>query len=373
MSEIEPHQADVKGSSHVRRVLDFDNLTDQFARKLIYLVGNARGGSTFTRRAISIHPQILEVRWNDKTFSDIWPKLRTLSDDRLCAMVLDEPRVYNPAVAAEKIGDENANRFVSHVEQVCRRRDLRSFLCLRGILSWIMDGAGRSSEDFLRWCLKANTWQGVDAVKTAIPEARLVFVQRDPRSTSLSFAKVYARDRGESFDNRDVVRGAMSWLRNATEFGICLDRYPDAHLVLFEQIIDRPGSALNKLYAQLGLDAVDAARLRELMASIRYSATHAHEERGKSANVSGIQTAARDRWREQLSEDQARSICALTAVAADYYGYALGSSDSFASAVKALRQAKGLTIPKYLALYLYSRACLRRLHRMASAQRPHQK
>ena len=36
-------------------------------------------------------------------------------------------------------------------------------------------------------------------LKQAIPEAKIVFVIRDPRSTALSFAKVYARRREEHF------------------------------------------------------------------------------------------------------------------------------------------------------------------------------
>jgi hypothetical protein len=158
----------------------------------------------------------------------------------------------------------------------------------------------------------------------------------------------------------------MSWLRNATEFGIRLERYPDAQLVLFERLVEEPVAALNDLYARLGLATVDAGQLQRSLATIRYSTTNADEERGRSAKVSGIQSSALDRWRNQLTQEQLQSTCALTAAGADFYGYDLGSPDSVVRAVKALRMTKGVMIPKYLALYLYSRMRLSRLSRPRS-------
>ena len=71
--------------------LDFSELTEQFARQLIYVVGSARGGSTFANRVIGVHPDLLYVEWNDKTFSNIWPHIDALSDEEL------RRRLFRPA------------------------------------------------------------------------------------------------------------------------------------------------------------------------------------------------------------------------------------------------------------------------------------
>jgi hypothetical protein len=349
--------------------LNFDEISEQFARTLIYVVGSARGGSTFANRVIGCHPDLLYVEWNDKTFSDIWPHIQTLNDEELRDRLFHPSRDSNVAIAMTHIDRDTLRHWNEHVTQACRTRNLRTIFCLRGMFYWLTHVPAQPLDKLKGWCIKANTWEGVDDLKHAIPEARLVFVLRDPRSTALSFAKVYSRRRQESFADHDLLRGAFNWLRNATEFAIRLNRYDDAHAIYFEQLVAEPVTTLNRLYAELGLERLKPAALRNLLDSIEYTNTKTYEEQGKPQRQTlvGVQPLALDRWRQQLSDEQLHWICALTTSGARHYGYELDYRPSLALLMRALGHAKDRSSIRYLALYLY---CQARLALLAPLQPP---
>ena len=338
--------------------IDFNELSEQFAKKLIYVVGSARGGSTFATRVIGVHPDLLYVEWNDKTFSNVWPQIDTLNDEELRRRLFRPSEDSTAAIPIEHIDRETLHRWNEHVERVFRARNLRAIFCLRGIFYWLTQAPKQRHANLQGWCIKTNTWEGVDLLKQAIPEAQIVFVVRDPRSTALSFAKVYSRRRQEFFADHDLLRGTFNWLRNVTEFGIRLNRYDDAHLLYFEQLVSDPVTTLNRLYSELGLKPLKPTALRALLDPIQYSNTRAHTERGKPQTLSGVQPVALDRWRSALSDDQVRWICALTAAGARYYKYELDYGPDWLSVTRALGHAKDRSAIKYAALYLYCRARL---------------
>src|SRR5262245_43738552 len=313
---LSPNREDANGSSAlflaVPMSLNFDDLTNEFAHKLIYVVGSARGGSTFANKVIGLHPNLLYVGWNDKTFTDIWPHIDSLSDDELRSHLLHLPGDWDCSLWERLLDADTLRRWNLHVERVCQSRGLRDIFCFRGIFYWMTQANAQPLSTLQAWCIKANTWAGVDELKQAIPETRVIFVVRDPRSTTLSFAKVYARRRLEHFNDHDLIRGSLNWLRNATEFAIRLRRHKHAQLVSFEQLVSDPTTTVNTLYARLGLPTLAGAHLQSSLANIEYSMTKTHKERGKRLAEMGIQQMALQRWRHQLSEKQIDWVCALT-------------------------------------------------------------
>jgi hypothetical protein len=350
---MSPHQA-----------LDFEALTDHLAKTLIYVIGNARGGSTFANSAIGIHPKVLCVEWNDKTFSDLWFKQDRIDDRALSAQLLKPGKHFDPEIVRAAIGEDNAARWSAHVERVSRTRDLKHLFCIQGLLFWIMSGMKTPLTDFQAWCVKANTWEGFFEIKRHLPATKVVFVERDPRSTSLSLAKVYARQRQEDFADQDVVRGAMDWLRNATEFAVRLHGSRDAHLLYYERLVADPPATLNELYTRLGLEPLPESSFASRLAAIEYTTTKGFAEKSRS-NAVGLHTEALARWRTQLTAEQARSVCALTEAAARHYGYDLGCAPKLGEIAAAFRHADPNRKPKLMAVYVYCRlrlAVLPQLH-----------
>jgi hypothetical protein len=285
---------------------DFDRLTGEFAGRLIYFVGNARGGSTFGNAAVSIHRDLLEVRWNDRTFVEIWP--------------FRNAGYYDEGKAMEVLGPDGVRRLHAHVETLCRTRNLRDVLCFFGILYWLMHAPHTKLSSLRGWCFKANTWQGIDLVKETIPGARLLVIERDPRSTVLSMAKVLARNDKRTIGDADLVRGAMDWLRNATEFADCLSRHRTTSLAFrYEDLVNDPAETLNRIYDFLGLSMMDPEAIFEALSRMTYSRTQMHRE---PETIKGLRKDSLDRWRQELSKEQVAIITTLTAPAAHLFDYA---------------------------------------------------
>src|SRR5688572_9136557 len=109
---------------------DFGVLTDWFSKNLIYVVGSARGGSTFANRVIGMHPSLLYVRWNDKTFSNIWPQIATLSDDELRRRLFRKAPDPNDPGLIVPCDAQTQRQWNLHVERILRTRSLPDIFAL---------------------------------------------------------------------------------------------------------------------------------------------------------------------------------------------------------------------------------------------------
>ena len=321
--------------------------------------GNARGGSTFANAAFGIHPKMMEVRWNDKTFSSFWPKRETFNDNELRQMLLRPPNYYDRELAISRIGEANVRRLEDYVADLCEQRDLGRIFCLQGILFWIMRSDLTPLDELHAWCVKANTWQGVDLVKSELPEARIIFIERDPRSTTLSLAKAHARTRRTQFDAPEIVQGALDWLRNAAEFGLRLKRHKGSSTwIRYEDLVMDSAGTLNGVYSFLGLDPLAEETVAEALSDIFYKKTQAFDAKKtkEHAKKRGVQTEGLDRWRRELSVEQLGIVTSITAAGARHFGYDLETGRQGDSAVGAILRAGKDRRLKHLAVYFYCRA-----------------
>ena len=130
----------------------------------------------------------------------------------------------------------------------------------------------------------------LDLVARLWPEARIIDVVRDPRSTVLSMHRSWGRS---------TLRGAVIWrdarrasLRFAERFGA-----QRLHTLSFEALTADPGAQMDRIGAWLAL-SYDHARLE----------TAASEERwGRAAGSTGVR-AQKPEWKEAFSEAQIRQI-----------------------------------------------------------------
>jgi hypothetical protein len=111
---------------------------------------------------------------------------------------------------------------------------------------------------------------------------------------------------------------------------------------------------LNNVYERLGLETLPATTVASALAEIEYTTTKGFSEKNR-ANAVGLHTEALDRWRTQLTAEQARLVCALTAAAARHYGYDLGYVPKFADVASAFQRADLNRKAKLIALYIYCR------------------
>ena len=80
--------------------INFDKIFKIFSNKLVFVIGNARGGSTFTNAIIGIHDEIFEIRWNAKKVN----LKKNLSYNNWRKYFLRSPNYFNKEKIIKKHG-----------------------------------------------------------------------------------------------------------------------------------------------------------------------------------------------------------------------------------------------------------------------------
>lgn len=157
----------------------------------------------------------------------------------------------------------------------------------------------------------------VDDICRAIPEARFIWIQRDPRASIASLLKLeWASDSAET----------LSWqyLRN-TGLGLRFSRmFPDRfHMVKYEDLATNPARVVAAINEWMGLDYEPAQMDHEVD-----TGTVAEFERSWKENVYKPVMADRaSAWREELTAEQIAIITRITGPRMRRFGYDTGSDD----------------------------------------------
>ena len=283
-----------------------------------------RGGSTFANDAVGIHPNILMVRWNDKTLAKVWPR-RKLPDAEFRQLVLREPTYWNPDAAAKILSPNDFYNLKSLIDRVCERRQIGEMFCLHGLLYWVMVNPAFDLDSMRYWVVKTNTLENIYLIGRALPKLRFIMIQRDPRPVSLSLAKVFA-NRGR-FDNDHVVRGVVDWSRQASRCASFMVKMNDRAIgIRYEGLVLDAEATLNNVYDYLGLSRLLPSEIQEGMDRIPFKRTGSVYDKpfdAENPRPVGIQTEGLGRWKKQLSAEQKQIICFLAYRPARYFGYRL--------------------------------------------------
>src|SRR5690606_31161407 len=100
----------------------------------------------------------------------------------------------------------------------------------------------------------------VELIARHFPQAKFVFVVRDPRGSVASLAKRMADDRPDAVlrvEPRDVVASAIYWRNLAQQELRFARRHPERTIFFrFEDMVTRPLEIVPRLYEFLGLPAM---------------------------------------------------------------------------------------------------------------------
>ena len=152
-------------------LLDFERIHQKFAHCAVLLSSSPRGGSTFANEAIGIHPEILRVRWNDKTLHRTWNR-RRINSAEFRSLLLREPNYFNRESATSILGPQNLASLDKYVDSICSRRKLEEIYCLHGILYWIMTGMELPLDQMKCWINKTNTFGNMSELRSMLPSCR---------------------------------------------------------------------------------------------------------------------------------------------------------------------------------------------------------
>lgn len=148
------------------------------------------------------------------------------------------------------------------------------------------------------------------------PESRQIILVRDPRDLLCSRLSFNQQRAEASFDldlDDDAVTGAPTIVHHLRLAARQLEAFPDAVLVRYEDLVERPVATATRVFASLGLDH-GFATVRDAVSS----AVAARSDR----HVTSVSAAASiGRWRDELPADAASHLVRELADELDAFGY----------------------------------------------------
>jgi hypothetical protein len=286
--------------------------------RLIYIVGSARGGTSVTKDVIGAHDNVISFHGPTHFLNHPW-RHRNRLDARLWNIVFWLPGSLRRAEVRDSLEPEARATFIRHVNQLLARRDFRELYQLYPLTRALDPEESRDPKDMVAWLDKGNDFWGVDLLPRHFPQARFVFVVRDPRGSVASLAKRMADDRPDTdlkVEPRDVIVSAIYWRNLVQQELRFARRYPD-HTIFFrfEDMLSRPLEIVPRLYNFLGLPSVPEATLRGKLDGLVYSASLG-PDRG-----AGLSTKPIERWRSNLSAEAVDCVAEICGPTARRFGY----------------------------------------------------
>lgn len=296
------------------------SMSPEALERLIYVVGSARGGTSVTKEVIGAHDNVISFHGPTHFLNHPWRHRRRL-EPRLWNVVFWLPATVRRAQVRDSLPSDRRAAYIRHVNATLARRDFRELYQLYPLTRALDPDEPRAPEDVVAWLDKGNDFWGVELIARHFPQAKFVFVVRDPRGSVASLAKRMADDRPDTVlrvEPRDVVASAIYWRNLAQQELRFARRHPERTIFFrFEDMVTRPLEIVPRLYEFLGLPAMPEVVLRSKLDGIVYSASLSREQ------GSGLSAKPVDRWRSSLSDDAIDTIAEICGTTARRFGYEL--------------------------------------------------
>jgi hypothetical protein len=299
------------------------SMSPEALERLIYVVGSARGGTSLTKDIIGLHDRIVSFDGPTHFLNHPW-RHRKRVEDRLWRVIYWLPNSIRRDVVHESLSEERRAAYLKHLNHVLDRKDFRELYQLYPFVRALDPNEQRDPKEALAWLDKGNDFWGVGLLPRYFPQARFVFVVRDPRGSVASLAKRIADARPDTelrIEPRDVIASAIYW-RNLVQKQLRFARRYSDRTVFFryEDLVSRPLEIVPRLFDFLGLPPIPEATLKSKLAEVVYGASLDSKERG-----SGLSTNPIERWRKGLSTEAVEIIGEICGATARRLGYDVGT------------------------------------------------
>ncbi len=244
----------------------------------VFVLSLPRSGSTLLQRMLATHPQVA-------TASEPWlllPQLYALRETGAAAE-------YGHRTAARAIADfadSLPNGRDDYLAEV-RRSTLALYERAAGDATWFLDKTPRYH-------------LVVDEIMALFPDARFIFLWRNPLAVAASMIESFGRGRW-NLDRYEVdLRGGLERLVAAHE-----RRDPRAVAVRFEDVVADPATGTREIFDLLGLDPADATAA----AFAGTSLNGRMGDRTGTAAYAEISGEPVDRWRSTMANPLRKRWC----------------------------------------------------------------
>jgi len=295
------------------------SLSEQALERLIYVVGSARGGTTLTKNVIGLHDNVISFSGPTHFLNHPW-RHRKRVEDRLWRVIFWLPDSVRRTKVRDSLDEDRKEAYIQYINHVLNEKNFRDLYRLYPFVRGIDPEESRDPATICAWLDKGNDFWGVDLLPRHFPQARFVFVVRDPRGSVASLAKRIADARPNTelqIEARDVIDGAIYWRNLAQAELRFARRYPSQTVFLrYEDLVSSPLTIIPQLYECLGLAQISEDALRSRLADIHYGASLDSRDLG-----TGLKTQPLERWRKILSDEAVDLVDAICGGTAERFGY----------------------------------------------------
>ncbi len=277
----------------------------------LFIIGTERSGSNLMRVILNAHPRIAVPHPPHffKYFAHLERRYGDLEDERrFRALVLDMQRLLRVHIYPWEIAVDT-----DRVVREANPRDLLGATC--AFYDQYLEHTRKA-----RWgCKSTFMVHHADRVLARDPEARFIWLVRDPRDVAVSSRK-------SVFSPFDPVRTAALWTAQQAE-GLALEERLGAQVVLrlrYEDLLSAPDLQLRRVCRFLGEDHADSMTSFHETGAARKGASLS---RDWQKTASPIQASNQGKYREELSDEEIRDVEAIAAATMRRLDYELEYPD----------------------------------------------
>lgn len=316
-------------------------LSADILERLVYLVGTTRSGTTVIARSFYLSGYVFGCPNSTRFTNQVW-RNRNKVDERMLRLIFKMPKFYQERRALNALAPEDRTRIRRLIWDAFATRHLGRMYQLYPLLYSLDPACAKDPSQALCWADKANDVEGLFDLPRYLPQAKFVFITRDPRAATASMKGQVVRTRQEAGlagRNLTALFSACIYWRNMMQtFLRFARRYPDRSIFIrYEDFVDAPEEAINRLldFAVGDRMAVDA--LQAGISQFRHKRKHDKH----TATGAGIDRRPLDRWRRMLEAPEAELTTALTWRTARKLGYEIDAPRGRFTGLKTLAQLKG--------------------------------
>jgi hypothetical protein len=330
----------------------------QALERLVYVVGPVRGGTTVLYHAVGLHPEVLTFPGMTHFVNHVW-RYRNKVHERLLRILLKLPYFFREEKEIlDGLAPEHRLAWTRLVNTGVRTKDMVDMWTLYPVLHALSPTCGKDAAGLRCWCEKSNDFGAMGDIARAFPQARFLFIVRDPLASVSSMAVRSAQKQGEAqpgvaYD--DLLASCIHWSHMTLRMHRFASQRPGmCRMIRFEDLVGDTLSTLAGIHGFLGLSAMSAADMEEHVGKLSYRATNNPKESG-----SGMDTRPLERWREVLAPEEIEVIRTVTGRIARCVGYpgpgnlTPGAALSLALRVPGLKR-RAVTLGKLLWITAFS-------------------
>jgi len=289
-------------------------------RRLVYLVGPARGGTSIISESLGLHPKALALTSNH-FLDDVW-RYRNKIHWRLWSGIFHRPRFFDYKEIVRSLPESQGQALRRYVNESLKLKEFARLYQLYPLLHALDASCDKEPSALACWCDKSTNWRGLGLIKRGFPEARFIFIARDPRSVVLSqVRRSETKELVEASDGLDaaqVIKAALHWRVMMLTLRRFARQNPDsATWVRYEDFVAAPAETLQRLHAFAIGETMADDDLARALERISGGATNDPDR------YSGISAAPVERWRSRLGERERQLIAEITGGTAEALGYQL--------------------------------------------------